>query len=1155
MPNNANTNGMRGGHPTMSGESAEERREKQLQEQKRKAAERERRTAAANARRKAPIDDLLSGKGYTESSELRKKAAARPVAQRGGEKSNKTREMEYEAQIRTIEKALCDKYKISEPREIPNTVENGSSNDDTHLTPIGRCLDDRKNPKLWAIKQLDRTYHTWITGPTGSGKPIRNDVNVLVYKNPHQKQLAWKPIGDIVEGDYICTRNGNPAKVTGVYPHPDEPVWEMELKNGQVIECGGGHLWIVSRKSHGRYREYVETTEQLFEMGILTGNNTSRGSGVGYRNSIPLCSPIEMDATEQRIPPYVLGCLIGDGCILKVRQLKFSSSDLEANDEIERLVPDYELVKSCKDPNDYGYRFVRRRIDKESRLRPHDWMSEELEKLGLLGCRSEGKFIPDAYKNCSIEQRWELLRGLMDTDGTARRGRVSFATISARLRDDVIYIVRSLGMDASYLVDAREDKYARTGGKAYVVQIFASDINCLNMFKLSRKRADYQSYCDGRSDTAVTIYEHNEPVVYDGFDDPSYNPYLYGIALRCTTNQRAITTSKLTPHIKKRLEEEIPSLTFELCSQRDQNENILLIDGCYWNGKRRNVLLEQIKQMNLAKGTRNKSINDDVLHASVKYREAVLQGILDMWGTPLNRSVEIPCKHTGIRNGIIELATSLGYTCTESKEGATGNFIYIKITKKDMFSDPEKIAYAQDVLSSNIGGTRTEHKQSTAIVDIRKTNRTADMTCLMVDDPSASFLIENFTVTHNTTLLSNMIICDMWQHRGGLLIEPAGDLSETILHSAPPYRIHDTVYLDLLDPTYAPGFNPLEMSANTTDAEQRQESVARVTSLMTRHFGLTGEMPRLTKTLQSALNALAFVPGATILEVMDFYTNEDIQRTVLSFMPEGTMKDEISNRAQNIKLDDLGTLENRISRFTNNRYLKQMFGQSHTTLDWFGLMRQGAMIICPIRKGRSADEFFIKFCGSYIVDQIYHAAYQLGDVPEEKRIIFPVILDEFQNYVSGDIETMLSECRKFGISMVLSHQYLQQVKPILGAIMNSCRTKIAYAPSATDAPVLAKSFPGITAQDLLSLPKFHIMSSVQQDKGPLAPFMSAVLPPITNTSPCADDVADLILERTHKLYMKPRAQIDKEINERKELLASGNKEAIVEYARRIARDK
>ena len=1142
MPNNANTNGMRGGHPTMSGESAEERREKQLQEQKRKTAERERRAAAANPKRKAPIDDLLSGKGYTESSELRKKAAARPAVQRGGEKSNKTREMEYEAQIRTIEKALCDKYKIPEPKEIPNTMENGSSNDDTHLTPIGRCLNDRKDPKFWAIKQKDRTYHTWLLGPTGSGKACTYSTSIITQNGPVKAEK-------IKTGDKIFSRNGNLTVVTGVFPQGELDVWEVELADGRILECSGDHLWIVIRHNHGKDKEYVKTTEQLFNDGLIQ-------QGRGWKNRIPLCGAVQYPEKELPIPPYTLGSLLGDGYTASEHpRISFSTKDKQSLDLIERELQqatgmNFKFKKSSDSEGHYGYELY---ISNNGKNRSSHELKNAVRELGI-DCLAHEKFIPDIYKYASIEQRLDLLRGLLDTDGTASKGRVSFSTTSDRLAADVIEVIRSLGMEAHQYKNDYREKYVYND---HACQIGIHTQNGHHIFNLERKQRDF---LEARAKRHIVYKPHDRTDCIEYDDEiPESNlpvdPYMYGLYLMSQNTGNMIVMTKLSPYIRSKLHEMYPELEERPLEKRIDPEtaiNAFVPAGKYWNGKWKNGILEEVRSVGLDCGQARKVFDKRYLHTTIEARQKLLQSILDFRASVITFQAEIWCKNDSIRNGIKELLNSLGYSYKEvyQEKGKTYGLL-IDVADADLFSDPEKRDECQHNLD-NFDGTRKEKNDSTAIVDIRKTNRKEQMVCFSVADPTESYLIDGYTVTHNTTLLANMIECDMWQHRGGLLIEPAGDLSETILHSAPPYRIHDTVYLDLLDQTYAPGFNPLEMPVNATD-EDRQESVGRVTTLMMRHFGLTGEMPRLTKTLQSALNALAFVPGATILEVMDFYTNEDIQRTVLSFMPEGTMKDEISNRAQNIKLDDLGTLENRISRFTNNRYLKQMFGQSHTTLNWLDLMNKGAMIICPIRKGASADEFFLKFCGSYIVDQVYHASYQRADIPEGKRVIFPVILDEFQNYVSSDIEHMLAECRKYGLAMVLSHQYLSQVKPILGAITNSCLTKIVYAPSALDAPVLAKSFQGISAQDLLSLPKYHVMAVVQQDGGQLQPFMSAIFPPITNTSPCADDVADLILERTHKVYMKPRVQIDKEINERKELLASGNKEAIVEYARRIAR--
>ena len=1047
-----------------------------------------------------------------------------------------------DVEIAAVEQALCRKYHIKEPKEIPNTIGNGSSNDDTHLTPIGMCLDDRKNPKIWGLKQKDRTYHSWLLGPTGSGKAVPKTNNVMTPNGPVKA-------ADIKVGDTVFSRNGTPTTVTGVFPQGELDVWEIELEDGRVLECSGDHLWIVMRHIHGSDREYVKTTEEMFNDGIKAPSR-------GWRNSLPLCKPVQYEKKELPIPPYTLGCFIGDGCTCAVGDiLQFSAADTEILGLIENELSDFSdqnfKFKKCTEQADnYGYNLYVHDYGKNTSSK---WLKSAFASLGLT-CKAHEKFIPDIYKHSSIEQRLQLVRGLLDTDGSAHNGRITFSTMSDALAEDFIEVIRSLGIEAHRMKDDVRTKYVNND---HVCAIGVHTQNGANLFNLTRKKNDFT---ESRSQRNVVYqpHERTEPTRYNDEipeDQLPVDPYMYGLYLMAQTTNRAVLFTKLTPHVRKKLEEIYPTIEGRKLEKRLDPEtslNAFVDGGMHRNGKHINKLVEEVKLLDLMCAQSKKVFDERYLHTTVEARQKFIQAICDFRGRLATFKVEIWCKNDSIRDGIKRVLESLGYSYYETYQKTGDTYaIFIDASDADLFSDDEIRSDINNKLD-DFDGTRKEKSTYTAITDIRKTDRKADMVCFSVDDPTESYLIDGYTVTHNTTLLANMIECDMWQHRGGLLIEPAGDLSETILKSAPPYRIHDTVYLDLLDPLYAPGFNLLELPP-TANADERQNAVGAVTTLMSNHFGLSGDMARLMKTLQSALNALAFVPGATVLEVMDFYRNEDIQKTVLSFMPDGVMKDEIVNRVTNIKVDELSSLENRISRFTNNRYLKHMFGQSHTTMNWLDLMNKGAMVICPIRKGGSADSFFVTFCGSYIVSEVYTASYQRYKIPEKDRIIFPVILDEFQNYVSGDIEHMLAECRKYGLAMVLSHQYISQVKKILDAIDNSCRTKLAYAPSATDAPVLAKSFPHITAEDLMSLPKYHIMAVVQQDGGTLDPFMSAVLPPITNTSPCAEDVSDLIVELTHQRYMRPRTEIDKEIDERKEVLASGNKEAVVNFAKKCVR--
>lgn len=380
-------------------------------------------------------------------------------------------------------------------------------------------------------------------------------------------------------------------------------------------------------------------------------------------------------------------------------------------------------------------------------------------------------------------------------------------------------------------------------------------------------------------------------------------------------------------------------------------------------------------------------------------------------------------------------------------------------------------------------------------------------------------------------------------------MEPHGDLALTTLRTTPPYRIHDTLYLNVLDPAASPGFNPLELPLDATD-DMRAEAVGAVVSLMAKHFDMEKGMVRLRKLLENALNALSYVPGATLLEVMDFYNNEDIRNTVLSFVPDGPQKEAMQQSAENVKADELGSLDNRMQRFRQNRYMKHLFGQSKTTVDFFDLMNKGYFIICPVSKGGTQDDTFLKFYGSYIVSEVYKAALMRESIEEPERCLFPLTLDEFQNFVSqdGSLEGILAEARKYGLSMMMANQYLAQLPgPTKAAVKQNTATKLCYALDTDDARELAPSFGfGTTAADLMSIPKYHVMASPLIRGGKVKPFISSVFPPIAMNSELSALVSELIAENTRNLYMKKREDIESEILDRRERLVSGNKQAVID---------
>lgn len=1079
-------------------------------------------------------------------------------SERARRQSKAQKNAQYDQQIAALEKAIVQKYNIPVMRKIPNTIANGGMTDPDRLTTFGTTLEDRRNPLIWGQTQIDRTYHTWLAGRSGSGKGLYSTTKVLKFDEESNIKSNYITIKEIQIGDQIYTRDGKLTRVIGKYPQGSKQIWEVELANGQIIECDSSHLWIVTRTTHGgTKKEYVKSTQELYDDGIRVNNR------LDYRNAIPLCSAIQFEEANLPIDPYILGCLLGDGCITSNKQApQMSSADIELIELLESKLKanfgaDYEIVKHCADSSHYGYSLVN-----GSHCSATNQLLIELNKLGLTGHYSYDKFIPEIYKNSSVNQRLEIIRGLMDTDGTAHEGRVSYCTMSPYLRDDFIYIIRSLGFDYRIYKDTRPEKYV-SGDTAWSIAVICPEEWKRELFHLERKINDIDTYLENRKNSKVSL-TRSVPVAFSDeipYESLPMTPYLHGIMTVSANggNQVAITDGQ--DYLMSHLKELIPEIEFKRYKARTGKTpdldhfgyKIIIDGGTQWNGKMLNKALVLARENNLAVSRQKKVFPELYLtKAPVKARQEFLQAILDWKGILANRYVEFSEKNESVFNGVKNVVESLGYPVSVREDGRNGHgkILVIGIADDRLFTDPEKIAYCNEVLHRDRDSKRRVYMNGTAIIDIRKTDRYDETICLKVDDPTESFLIENFTVTHNSTLIQHVITQDNWAWRGGLLLEPHGDLSEHVLHNAAPYRIHDTLYLNVLDRSYSPGFNPLELGPKATDAD-RQEAVGSVTSLMTSHFNMDSGMVRLAKTLENALNALAYVPGATLLEVMDFYNNPDVQKTVLSFMPKSALKEQITQAASTVKSDELGSLDNRMTRFMSNRYLKHLFGQSHTTVPFFDLMNQGAMVICPVMKGGTSDDFFLKFYGSYIISTVYKCALMRESIPEPQRVIFPLSVDEFQNFMSGDIENMLAELRKYGLPMLLAHQFLAQLKDpgVKAAIDNSCATKMCYKVGAEDAAPVSKKMPGASPAELMRILKYQILAYPLVQKENLGPFLTQTFLPLQNNASWADDVASLITDMTRHKYMQNRDSIEQEIKTRKELLASGDQEAIIRFAR------
>jgi len=304
---------------------------------------------------------------------------------------------------------------------------------------------------------------------------------------------GFRPIGTLTVGDLVIGSDGKPTPVIGVYPQGENDLYRVTAQDGASTLASGDHLWAVATRDDRRRGEpfRVLTTREM--IGNLRACHY-------HRYELPLHSaPVRFPYREVPMDPYALGLLLGDGCLTGTSTPSFATGDPDLACELKRLLPDTEV----RPGRETQYQL-------NQMTSPGDLITLEnpvtgaARQLGLPGTRSTTKFVPDLYLYNSHKVRLAILQGLLDTDGgpVTQRGRtcrVRYTTASPRLRDDVIFLVRSLGGIAyrrTRRAEGRPPGLARGRPVHHRHDAHIVDIRLpagIEPFRLTRKRDAYQA--------------------------------------------------------------------------------------------------------------------------------------------------------------------------------------------------------------------------------------------------------------------------------------------------------------------------------------------------------------------------------------------------------------------------------------------------------------------------------------------------------------------------------------------------------------------------------------------------------------------------------------------------------------------------------------
>ena len=324
----------------------------------------------------------------------------------------------------------------------------------------------------------------------------------LRHGTPVATPTGWRPIEALKPGDPVIAGDGTMTLVTAVYPQGRKPMARIEFDVGEVIECCAEHLWLYQhpRARYPYRRSHRKDQANPFHGEWVVANTETIRRQVGdtpitrQRVVIPTCEPWRLPPAPTPIDPYLLGILLGDGCIRE--GIRFSTQDAEIVEAVRAAVPYGVSVVPCGGC-DYGIRLAGGKAHGTGGVagrRSANALIASLTDLGIMGLGAASKHVPKSYLFNEIRVRIAVLQGLMDTDGSiGRSGAMEFSTISPQLADDVEFLVHSLGGKVSR--ESRQTHFThkgeyRAGAPSIRLRIRLADI-C--PFRLSRKAARWST--------------------------------------------------------------------------------------------------------------------------------------------------------------------------------------------------------------------------------------------------------------------------------------------------------------------------------------------------------------------------------------------------------------------------------------------------------------------------------------------------------------------------------------------------------------------------------------------------------------------------------------------------------------------------------------
>lgn len=349
------------------------------------------------------------------------------------------------------------------------------------------------------------------------------------------------------------------------------------------------------------------------------------------------------------------------------------------------------------------------------------------------------------------------------------------------------------------------------------------------------------------------------------------------------------------------------------------------------------------------------------------------------------------------------------------------------------------------------------------------------------------------TGTGKSTLLRNLILQDIEEGRGVALLDPHGDLALEILDHIPPSRTGDVVYFDPSAP------DPLALNLFRATSDNWHVVTSGIVSAFKKIWGNSWG-PRLEYVLFATVAALVQCENTSLLGVSRMLYDDKYRAWVVKQVKDPMVRsfwvNEFANYDRSFRQEVVGPIQNKVGQLFLSPALRNVLGQVGTTINFRFMMDRKRIFIANLSKGL-IGEAHSSLLGSLLVTGFELAALSRADIPAQERVDFYLYADEFHHYATESFASILSEARKYRLSLTLAHQYMGQLdESIREAVFGNIGTLFAFRVSESDGAILERQFGGTIASSVFTkMENYELCARLLNQE----PFMARSLPPLDTT--------------------------------------------------------